>query len=842
MLKRQSQTGVAEVALLGILAACLGTACGSSEGTDSALAGSGSLEGDSGPGANTASTGAVPMSGSSATASASGSTSGTGDIDATAADGPMASSGSIGVPEQPPGEGEAGAPVGCSLDIEAGALQQVDTGIAPPPNLATQYVGTFSSPPTQTDTQETTDAPLLGNGDLGVAVLGNVDAMTFILGKNEFWSLSQGSVKAMARLSLSIPGMAGASYAMTERIGTGQVAGTFAVGGNTLTTTSWVQATDTTDNQLFTLIAYTGVAPLPVAVSLAPGKQNSNPSNTGSSGDVLYEDVQADSVDTVGGYTTPKVRIATRVIGTTGAVTNGALNFALSPGQMVVLAAGVMSNFDSPMYQAQVLSNVSSITSSDVDSLSAAHQAWWDSFYRTSFVQMPDKTIEKEYYASLYLLASASRTSEAPPGLWGPWVLTDPAWNSDYTLNYNYEVPFYAAFPTNHVELADSYDKPVLDWIPHAQAEATSNGWTGAYYRVHIGPLPNGSADTSEHNQKFCGAYAATDMIMHYYYTLDPTYANAIYPMLKQLAIFWENYLVKDGNQYDIVNDAQQEDDPDPQTNGIMSLGLVRFLLQACIDISTALNLDAIERTVWQDRLTNLSSFPTFTMGGVTVFRYTSVGRDWDDGNTIGIQHIYPGSQIGLSSDTTLLQIANNMIGQMARWSDGNGTNTFYPAAARVGYSATTILSQLDSWIQDNTYPNLYIHTGGGGVENFNTVPSTVTEMMLQSFQGTLRVFANWPSDTDAKFGNLRAYGAFLVSSAVESNVVRYVRIVSENGGPFTLWNPWSSQSMVVYRNGLNVGILSGTSVTIQSCAKDSIFVAPEGTSYASIVALANAQ
>jgi hypothetical protein len=740
------------------------------------------------------------------------------------------------------GEGGTVALVSCGMDIEAGAPLQADPGLVPLPNLATPYVGTFSAPPTQTDTQETTDAPLLGNGDLGVVVLGSIDAMTFILAKNEFWSLSQGSVKAMARLSLSIPGMAGASYAMTENIGTGQVTGTFTSGGNTLTSTSWVQATDTTNNQLYTQIAYTGAAPLSVTVSLAPGHKNSNPSSTGASADVLYEDVQGDSVDTVGGLPTRKVRVATRVLGTPGTVANAALTFTLAPGQKVVLATGVMSNVDSAMYQTQVVGNITKLAASDVNSLSTAHQAWWDAFYRTSFVELQDKTVEKEYYASLYLLASTSRTGEAPPGLWGAWVMTDPAWNSDYTLNYNYEAPFYAAFPTNHVELADSFDAPVIAWVPNAQALATKNGWTGAYYRVHIGPLPNGSADTSEHNQKFNNAYAASVMITHAYYTRNLMYEQSIYDTLQQMSTFWANYLTFDGTRYVDNNDAQHEDNPYPQMNGVMSLGLVRFLLQGTIDISTDLGVDAALRATWQDRLSKLSAFPTYTRNGQTVFRYTEVGLDWNDGNSIGIQHIYPGSQIGLSTDPSLLQIANNMVDEMARWSDGNGTVTFYPAAARVGYSATSILSNLDSWIQQNTYPNLYIHTGGGGVENFNTVPSTVAEMMLQSFQGTLRVFANWPSGSDAKFGNLRAYGAFLVSSAIQSNAIPYVRIVSENGGPFTLSNPWSGQSMVVYRNGVNVGTLSGASVTIPMCANDSIFLAPQGSSYASIVALVNAQ
>ncbi len=47
---------------------------------------------------------------------------------------------------------------------------------------------------------------------------------------------------------------------------------------------------------------------------------------------------------------------------------------------------------------------------------------------------------------------------------------------------------------------------------------------------------------------------------------------------------------------------------------------------------------------------------------------------------------------------------------------------------------------------------------------------------------------------------------------------------------------------MIVYRNRVNVGTLSGPSVTVQTCAGDGIFVAPPGTSYASIASQANAQ
>jgi alpha-L-fucosidase 2 len=728
-----------------------------------------------------------------------------------------------------PTDAGAGAPDGAVTSLPASAI----------PNQALLYKGVLTAAPQVTDTDETTDAPLMGNGDLGVAILGGVDAMTFILHKNEFWSLGEAKVKAMERLTLTIAGMTGATYAMTEDLGKGEVTGTFTAGGQTITTKSWVQADDTTQNRVFTQLTLTGggaAGNMTASVSLAVGEQNSYASAAGAAGDVLYRDVRADAADTMGGLPTRRVRVATRVVGGAGAVAGGALTFTLTSGAPVTLATGVMSNLDDPGYQTRVTASISALQPADVAALEASHVAWWDAFYRKSFVEISDKVVEKEFYASLYLLGSVSRTGEQAPGLWGNWVMKDPGWNGDYTLNYNYEAPFYAAFPTNHVELADSYDQPVIDWAANAAALATKNGWTGAYYRVHIGPLPNGSADTNEWNQKFNGAFAASVMIAHYDATRDAAYAARVYPTLKQIATFWQGYLAFDGARYVINDDAQHEGNPYPQMNGVMSLGFVRLLLQGTIDMSTALGLDATPRAAWQDRLAKLSAFPTFTKDGKTVFRYTEVGLDWNGGNAIGIQHIYPGSQIGLGSDATLLATAKNMVDEMARWNDDNGTNTFYPAAARVGHDPADILTHLDAWIANHTYPNLHIHTGGGGIENFNTVPSTVSEMLLQSFQGQLRLFADWSPTADARFGNLRAWGGFLVSSRLSGGAVQYVRIASEQGLPAVLVNPWPGKTLRLYRDGADAGPVSGTEITLPTAKGEVLSLAPDGTSYNALV------
>ncbi|QGQ94403.1 discoidin domain-containing protein [Paenibacillus psychroresistens] len=701
--------------------------------------------------------------------------------------------------------------------------------------IVSSYQGTWTTPPTDSNFSRTPDSPLMGNGDVGVAMVGNINSMVMVLGKNEFWSLVEGQVKAMARLNISVPSMAGASYLAEQKLASAQVNGTFGLAGNTIKTESWVQATDTANNMLMTKFTYTGTGTKAVAISLARGNENTFASSTGSSGDVLYLDVRGDAADTLSGYNTRRARIATRVIGTTGAISGSTLNFTMSPGDTYTLITSIMSNYDNASYQTAAISNINTKTQANVDTLKASHQSWWNTFYGKSFIEIPNKTIEKSYYASLYLMGSTSRAGEMAPGIWGNWLARNGEWRGDYHLNYNYEVPFYFALPTNHIELAENYDKPVVDWIPKGQAAATANGYTGVFYGVGIGPLPNGSGDTNIHGQKSNAAYAATNMIMRFYSSYDTTYASSVYNYLKQSALFWQNYLVWDGAHYDIVNDAQHEGDVYPQTNGVMSLGLVRYLLQGCIDISVSLNQDTALRATWQNILNTLSPFPTFTRNSQTVFRYTEVGRDWNGDNSIGIQHIYPGGQIGLSSEAATLQTARNMIGQMARWNDGNGSNTFYPAAARVGYDPATILSQLNSFITGNSFNNMHIHTNGGGIENFNTVPAAMSEMMLQSFQNKLRIFPNWPSNTNAKYGDLRASGAYLVSSEIRNNQVQYVRIISEKGRTAAFVNPWVGQTIRVYRNGVDAGTVSGAEISLATAVNETIHLAPNGTSLATI-------
>jgi hypothetical protein len=692
-----------------------------------------------------------------------------------------------------------------------------------------QFDGEWNSPPTTLTSGETVDAPLMGNGDVGVAVGGSIDEQTFYVGKNDFFSTATNGIEPLGRIVLAVPGLAGSSYHVVQNIADADVDGTYTLGGDTLSSTSWVSATE---NMFITTLRLSGPSAQNATVSLQDGFGNTP--TISRSGRVLNADVMAGTTAAPGN---PQARVSATVLGGTPDMSGNQLGLTLEPGVTYTLAAAVDSSHDTPGYQALAQSTAAALTTGSSARLHAAHEAWWRSYWSRSFVQIPDQAVEKSWYGSLYLLGSVSRAGKYAPGLWGNWITGTMNWNGDYHANYNYEAAFYSALSTNHLAQMGSYDAPVLAWIPRGQAMAAAGGYQGVLYPV--GLSPNGTTAVDElYNQKSDAVNLASDMVLEYEYSHSAGYASKVLPYLEQVGQFWQHYLTWNAanGTYEIDNDAPQEGDAYPQTNSILSLGLVHLLFQGLIDMSNALGVNSSLVPTWQDLNGKLAPLPTMTRNGKTVFSETSQGAGWvSDGNDIAVQAVYPGMQVGLDSPATEIQTARDTVTQLNNWNSDNSPATLYAAAAMVGYDPGTLLAELHDEATNQSYPNMAVHHYGGGVENLNVTTSGLDEMLLQSFQDDIKVFPDWPSGSTAKFGDLLAYGDFLVSSSIENNAVQYVRATSQAGGTFTFTNPWPGRSVDYYANGRHKGTLSGSKITLGTSVGETIDLAPAGTSLATI-------
>jgi hypothetical protein len=98
----------------------------------------------------------------------------------------------------------------------------------------------------------------------------------------------------------------------------------------------------------------------------------------------------------------------------------------------------------------------------------------------------------------------------------------------------------------------------------------------------------------------------------------------------------------------------------------------------------------------------------------------------------------------------------------------------------------------------------------GAWTESLGVI-APLQEMMLQSWDGALRIFPAWPKGLDARFETLRAEGALLVSAAWSQGRVASLEILSEKGAPCRLYSPWSSGLQVTDQNGQPVAVAADT-------------------------------
>ena len=70
-------------------------------------------------------------------------------------------------------------------------------------------------------------------------------------------------------------------------------------------------------------------------------------------------------------------------------------------------------------------------------------------------------------------------------------------------------------------------------------------------------------------------------------------------------------------------------------------------------------------------------------------------------------------------------------------------------------------------------------------------------EMMLQSWDGAIRIFPDFPSGLSASFNDFRAEGAFLVSAEKKHSNINYVRVESLAGKPLRMYNPFGAEGKV---------------------------------------------
>lgn len=462
---------------------------------------------------------------------------------------------------------------------------------------------------------------------------------------------------------------------------------------------------------------------------------------------------------------------------------------------------------------------------------SLASEKLWREYWRKSGVALNDELLERTWYHNLYFLNCSTRDGVVCPGLFANWSYgkIGSAWHGDYHMNYNTQQPFWVTFSSNHVEK----HLPFVDLVDHMLP--ISRQWARDYYGLRGAFFPHSAYPVEMTMMPYpvptwgweiCETpWTVQSLWWHYLYTMDKAFLRkrALGP-IREAVLFLVDYMRRPGAHGPQWGDDNYHIFPTvpPELYGlqpgfrnnhdcIVDLTLSKFVFKAYLESCRILEIETAEIALIEqvcDVLAHFPEYPTASSSRGKVF----VSVNGEDAKIVynvpnSLMTVFPGEDHGLHSPPEEYQIAANSY-RNHRTEGGNELVFLNLAGARLGLldleafkrqihycllpngTCTDRLLEVNGRYNDASDFD-YMAPMGIWFENF-ALPVVINECLMQSYNGQVRLFPNWPADKAAEFFSLRAVGGFLVSAVFAEGGVRKVEILSEAGSPLRLVSPWN--------------------------------------------------
>ncbi|MGW0532195.1 glycosyl hydrolase family 95 catalytic domain-containing protein [Streptomyces sp. NPDC003032] len=388
----------------------------------------------------------------------------------------------------------------------------------------------------------------------------------------------------------------------------------------------------------------------------------------------------------------------------------------------------------------------------DPERLGAEHRRWWHAHYRRGFISVPDRTVQRFYWAQIYLSAAALRGDPRAVGFGHPLLGT-----------------------TDHL---------ALDAVA-----GTAAGRPRAASHSHLyGALPGVGSKGGRADEPI-SAWGLPAVEAAYRKSMDiRILRDRLHPGLRKAVGFYAHFLVEepDGRLHLPATHSPHYADAADAT---YSLALLRWALSSLIDSTRRLKIREGGLDRWRDIAARLAPYPTGP-DGVLIGRGVALTRS----------HAHPSHLLWLHPlrerlTDARMDLARRSYAHWAARREGWHGSSYVAAAslaAAVGDSDDA-LSHLRHFLADLGGGALYRGSKGEtGGETAVSVPLSAghaaLDLLLDTRAGALRVFPatprEWPQATVA---GLRAPGAFLVDAVRSHGRTDWIRVRSEAGEPLVL-------------------------------------------------------
>jgi hypothetical protein len=448
------------------------------------------------------------------------------------------------------------------------------------------------------------------------------------------------------------------------------------------------------------------------------------------------------------------------------------------------------------------INRVQAAVAEGYEAITIRHRDWWHNYMQSSFLEIKqDPYWQKFWYLQLYKFASASsENSDLIMDTQGTWI-----WQSGWAgvwWNLNVQLSYFPMYSANKLDAGRAFINGMNRIYKSGAFKANANG---------VG-ITAGRSSTYDGRSNWGEEFGNMPWLLQCYwkywkYSGNDSIGIALFPMLKDNAVFLSSKLKKgtDGKYHlDPSRSPEYEDNGGEPLNKDTNYGLMsaKWVFQTLLEMNEELGLNDAQKSVWQEKLANMTPLPTDDNG----FRVNAVeGFDKGHRHFSHLIGIYPYHIINPDQGNKEKELIEKSLERWQTLTQANGYagytftigSSMYATLGNGDKALSTLdLMKTHNFIQLNT---MYYESGGAVIETPLSGVESIDYMLLQSWNGIIRIFPAVPARwKDISFKDFRTEGAFLVSADYNSGIISGVTIFSEKGKPCTVLNPWKGKYLIV--------------------------------------------